>query len=75
LLLLSNLHCFDRRFAAFVEDITVMLGTTTAVIDTIAIADIKAVSRAVSPNCVLYEPRKNPWKCRIKPARIDQVCH
>ena len=60
---------------AFVEQLAVVVLARFAVIDAVAIADVRAVGRAKAPNRVLYKPRKHLWKSPIKGAGVDLGGH
>lgn len=66
-----SFQCF---FAAFAEDFAVAQSARFSVINLVAVADVEAVTSAITPNRMLYEPRENLGKGRIEAARIDQIC-
>ena len=49
--------------------------TRLPIINTIAVADVEARLRAVSPDCVLNEPRKRLRKAAIELPGIDPLGH
>jgi hypothetical protein len=70
-LLCEIIPLFHRFTATFTEDLAIAVFTRLAVIDAIAVANVKAVSGAKAPNRVLHEPRKHPRKPRVKGASVD----
>jgi hypothetical protein len=70
-LLCEIIPLFQRFTATFTEDLAIAVFTRLAVIDAIAVANVKVVSGAKAPNRVLHEPRKHPRKPRVKGASVD----
>ena len=59
---------------AAVAKLTMTVVTLFRIANTVAIADIQAVFRAIAPYRQLHEPRKDFWKARIENACIDVRC-
>jgi hypothetical protein len=55
----------------YIVYLTVYIAARLAIIDTIAVADIEAVLRAIPPDRMLDEPRKRPREGRIELPGVD----
>src|ERR1035437_8849746 len=59
---------------AFIEQLAIAVLARLAVINAVAVADVRAIGGAKAPNRVLHEPRKHPRKLPAKGAGVDLGC-